>query len=101
MKSWLSSGWEVAAALVLLSRMAPACGDPSSDATAGAKAKLVVQTEDGRVRIGEVVYANLILPEKSKLQIGTLTRASCTSFKFKVEPQTGWRDPWIRYSRSR
>ena len=100
MRPVFSSGFKLAVIWIALAQMASACGNPKTDATAGPKAKLVVQTSDSSVRIGEAVYASLILPEKSPLPTGTLNRASCTSFQFHVEPATGWHDPWADWYNS-
>lgn len=100
MKAMLHSGLKLAATLVLLARLAPACGDPKADLVAGTNAKLAIPADGGQFRIGEAVYASLILPEGSKLPTGTLTRASCTSLEFKVEPHTGWHDPWADWYES-
>ena len=77
----------------MLARMAPACGDPPAKRAAGTKAQLAIQPR-GAARVGEPVFASLILPKGSDLSEGTLSRASCTSFQFTVEPATGWHDPW-------
>jgi len=90
----LRFGFRIWLTLMIVTSLAVACGDPTSNATPGVKAQLVVQSVDGAVHIGEPVYANLILPKDSRLETGTLNRASCTSLEFKVEPQTGWHDPW-------
>jgi hypothetical protein len=100
MRTVISSGLRLGLTFLALARMAPACGDPNADATARPKAKRVVQTSEGAIRIGEAVYANLILPQKSPLPTGTLSRTSCTSFQFKVEPKSGWHDPWAAWYNS-
>jgi hypothetical protein len=74
--------------------MAGACGDAKLTATADQKAQLVIKTEGGVVHIGQAIEASLILPKNSRLETGTMYRAGCTSFQFKVEPETGWHDPW-------
>jgi hypothetical protein len=89
----LHFGFRVWLTLMIITSWAVACGDPASNSTAGPKAQLVIQSVEGAIRIGEPVYANLILPKDSPLETGTLYRASCTSLEFKVEPQTGWHDP--------
>jgi len=43
---------------------------------------------------GQNLEASLILPKDSRLETGTLGRTGCTALKFKVEPRTGWHDPW-------
>lgn len=88
------SGVTVLVALATLTRSAPACGDPPVVGVAGTKAQLVIQAREGSVRIGEPVFANLILPKDSPLPTGTLSRASCTSLQFTVTPASGWQDPW-------
>jgi hypothetical protein len=80
--------------LATLTRLAPACGDPPAQGVLGTKAQLTIPAHHGSVRIGEPVFANLILPKGSELATGTLSRASCTSLQFTVEPATGWHDPW-------
>jgi hypothetical protein len=87
-------------ALVTLTRSAPACGDPPTQEVAGSKAQLVIQDRAGSVRIGERVFASLILPKDSQLPTGTLDRASCTSLEFTVEPASGWHDPWADWYQS-
>src|SRR5437764_15138636 len=82
------------AIVAVITSTAAACGDPGAPGIAKEKAQLVIQTDAGSIRMGEPVYASLILPKDSELQAGTLTRASCTSFQFTVEPQVGWHDPW-------
>jgi len=82
------------ATVIAVATLAGACGDPLVNGTAEAKAKLVLQSESDHIRMGERVYANLILPQDSKLSTGTLRRAGCTSFQFKIEPASGWHDPW-------
>ena len=81
-------------ALATLTACALACGDHPTQVVAGVKAQLVIQSQDGILRIGDKVFANLILPKASQLPTGTLARASCTSFQFTVEPASGWHDPW-------
>jgi hypothetical protein len=90
----LKFGVKLLMALATLTRLAPACGDPPTNGVAGTKAQLVIQAQGGIVRIGEPVFANLILPKNSPLRTGTLSRASCTSLQFTVEPAVGWHDPW-------
>jgi hypothetical protein len=94
MKRSLLSGIAVLAALAALTHSAPACGDPPAQGVAGPKARLVIQGRAGSVRIGEPIFANLILPKDSRLPTGTLDRASCTSLEFTVEAASGWHDPW-------
>jgi hypothetical protein len=94
MKRPLLSGFTILVALATLTRSAPACGDPPALGVAGTKAQLVVQGRAGSVRIGEPISANLILPKGSQRLTGTLSRASCTSLQFTVEPASGWHDPW-------
>jgi hypothetical protein len=94
MKPLLVFGAKVVIALAMLARFAPACGDPPAQGVAGTKAQLVIQGHEGIVRIGEPVFANLVLPKDSPLPTGTLSRASCTSLQFIVEPASGWHDPW-------
>jgi len=74
--------------------MAGACGDNKLHGTAGEKAQLVIKAEGGVVHIGQAIEASLILPKDSRLETGGLSRSSCTSFRFKVKPDTGWHDPW-------
>lgn len=93
MKRTLQFGFKVLVATAL-TRLAPACGDPLAQAVAGTKARLVIQGHDSIVRIGEPVFANLFLPKDSPLPTGRLSRASCTSLQFTVEPAVGWHDPW-------
>lgn len=94
MKRPLQFGVKVLVAVAALAGLAPACGDPLAQVAAGTKAHLVVQAQSGMIRIGEQVFANLILPKDSQLPTGTLSRASCTSLQFAVEPVGGWHDPW-------
>lgn len=94
MKQGLLSGIAVLVALAVLTQTALACGDPPAHAVAGPKAQLVIQGRAASVRIGEAIFANLILPKDSQLPTGTLDRASCTSLEFTVEPANGWHDPW-------
>lgn len=94
MKRTLQFGVKVLVAVTALTRLVPACGDPLAQAVAGTKARLVIQGHDSIVRIGEPVFANLILPKDSPLPTGRLSRASCTSLQFTVEPAVGWHDPW-------
>jgi hypothetical protein len=94
MKRPFQFGVKVLVAVAALAGLAPACGDPLAQVAAGTKAHLVVQAQSGMIRIGERVFANLILPKDSQLPTGTLSRASCTSLKFAVEPAGGWHDPW-------
>ena len=74
--------------------MAGACGDDELPATADEKAQLVIKAEGGVVHIGQAIEASLILLRDSRLETGGLSRSNCTSFKFKVKPDTGWHDPW-------
>jgi hypothetical protein len=94
MKRPLLSGVTILVALATLTRSAPACGDAPALGVAGTKAQLVIQGRAGSVRIGEPIFADLVLPKDSQLPTGTLNRASCTSLKFTVEPAVGWHDPW-------
>jgi hypothetical protein len=94
MKRPLQFSVKVLVTLATLTRFAPACGDPPALGIAGAKPQLAIQAQDGSVRIGEQVFANLILPKDLELPTGTLSRASCTSLQFTVEPASGWHDPW-------
>src|SRR5882724_414706 len=94
MKSAIQLSRQVILTLVIVTQLALACGDPSATATPGAKAQLIIGGSDGHVRVGEPVYANLILPKGSELLTGTLSRGGCTALEFKVEPSTGWHDPW-------
>jgi hypothetical protein len=94
MKRLSLSGVTFLVALATLTRSAPACGDPPVLGVAGTKAQLLIQAREGSVRIGEPVFANLILPKDSPLPTGTLNRASCTSLQFTVTPASGWHDPW-------
>lgn len=97
MKRPLLLGVTVLVALATLTQTAPACGDPPAHAVAGPKAQLAIGGREGSIRIGEAISAGLILPKDSQLPIGTLSRASCTSFKFTVEPSSGWHDPWANW----
>jgi hypothetical protein len=97
MKRLILSGATVLVALATLTQTAPACGDPPAHAVAGPKAQLAIGDREGSIRIGEAISAGLILPKDSQLPIGTLSRASCTSFKFTVEPSSGWHDPWANW----
>jgi len=90
----LEFGVKVLVALATLTQLAPACGDPPAQGVAGTKAQLVIQAQGGIVRMGERVFASLILPKDSQLPTGTLSRASCTSLQFAVGPAVGWHDPW-------
>src|ERR1035438_8328124 len=94
MKRPLLSGVTILIAVATLTQNAPACGDPPAQVVAGTKAQLVIQGRAGSVRIGEPIFANLVLPKDSQLPAGTLNRASCTSLQFSVEPAVGWHDPW-------
>jgi hypothetical protein len=94
MKRPFQFGVKVLVAVAALAGLAPACGDPLAQVAAGTKAHLVVQAQSGMIRIGERVFANLVLPKDSQLPTGTLSRASCTSLQFAVEPAGGWHDPW-------
>jgi hypothetical protein len=84
----------VLVALATLTQTAPACGDPPAQVVAGMRAQLVIQGRARSVRIGEPIFASLVLPNDSQLLTGTLIRASCTSLEFAVEPGNGWHDPW-------
>lgn len=94
MKRSLQFAVKLLVTLATLTRFAPACGDPPAQGVVGTKAQLTIQAHHGTLRIGEPVFANLILPKGSELTTGTLSRASCTSLQFTVEPATGWHDPW-------
>jgi hypothetical protein len=94
MKRPLLSGFTILVALATLTRSAPACGDAPALGVSSTKAQLVIQGRAGSVRIGEPIFASLILPKDSQLLTGTLSRASCTSLQFAVEPASGWHDPW-------
>ena len=97
MKRPLLLGVTVLVALATLTQTAPACGDPPAHAVAGPKAQLAIGGREGSIQIGEASFASLILPKDSQLAIGTLSRASCTSLKFTVEPSSGWHDPWANW----
>jgi hypothetical protein len=94
MKRRLLSGFTVLVALATLTRSAPACGDAQALGVVGTKAQLVILGRAGSVRIGEPVFANLILPKDAPLPTGRLSRATCTSLQFTVEPAVGWHEPW-------
>jgi len=78
----------------LRSPLAVACGNHLVEGSSELKATLVVHSGSEHIRMGEPVFGSLILPRDSKLATGTLRRAGCTSFRFKIEPATGWHDPW-------
>lgn len=82
-----------AALFIAFARLAAACGDAKLLATAMEKAQLVLK-QGTVVHMGEAVGASLILPKDSKLETGTMVRSGCSPFHFKVEPETGWHDPW-------
>jgi hypothetical protein len=94
MKRLMLSGVTALVALATLTQTVSACGDPPAHAVAGPTAQLVIQGRAGSVRIGEQIFANLILPKDSQLPTGTLDRASWTSLEFTVEPASGWHNPW-------
>ena len=97
MKRPLLLGVTVLVALATLTQTAPACGDSPAHAVAGPKAQLAIGGREGSIQIGEASFASLILPKDSQLAIGTLSRASCTSLKFTVEPSSGWHEPWANW----
>jgi len=82
------------ATVLAVATLAVACGNPLVEGSSEIKATLVVHSGSEHIRMGEPVFGSLILPRDSKLATGTLRRAGCTSFRFKIEPATGWHDPW-------
>jgi hypothetical protein len=99
MKRPLLSGFTILVALATLTRSAPACGDAPALGVSGMKAQLVIQGRAGSVRIGEPVFANLILPKGSQLLTGTLSRASCTSLQFAVVSSLRGKAHWHHSTR--
>ncbi len=94
MRAFLRRLVACAAMMGVFAGMAGACGDDELPATADEKAQLVIKAEGGVVHIGQAIEASLILLRDSRLETGGLSRSNCTSFKFKVKPDTGWHDPW-------
>lgn len=95
---WRQLG-EHTAILAVLAGLAAACGDANLPGTARGQAQLVLN-KGTTVHIGQVVVASLILPKDATLETGTMWRSGCSPFHFKVEPETGWHDPWADWHQS-